>query len=235
MASPTTVNNVETFCCVSRILDRGAGWFAEQGSAGSSGTKLLSVAGDCRSPGVYEVTFGITLGDLLSMAGADDAIAVQIGGPSGQMVAPGDYGRRICYDDLATGGAITVFGPTRNVLEIADYFMDFFIEESCGYCTPCRVGNVLLKQGLERIMAGEGAPEDLDSLRALGETVKTASRCGLGQTSANPILTTLANFRPLYDQLVKERTDGMQPSFDIRAALATSEGIQGRKSVVYPE
>jgi len=232
---PTTVNNVETFCCVARILDQGPGWFAEQGSDGSPGAKLLSVSGDCLSPGVYEVPFGITLSELLALAGAEDAIAVRVGGPSGQMVAPDDYGRRICYDDLATGGSIMVFGPTRNVLEIADYFMDFFIEESCGYCTPCRVGNVLLKEGLRKIMAGNGAPEDLDDLKALGETVKTASRCGLGQTSANPVLSTLANFRGVYEQLVKPRPDGLQPSFDIRAALATSERIQGRKSVLYGE
>jgi len=235
MGCPTTVNNVETFCCVARILDEGPGWFAEQGSDGSPGTKLLSVCGDCLSPGVYETPFGIRLNELLAMVGAENAAAVQAGGPSGQMVGPDGYGRRICYEDLATGGSIMVFGPDRNILEVVDYFMAFFVEESCGYCTPCRVGNVLLKQGLEKIMAGDGVPEDLDYLQDLGETVKTASRCGLGQTSPNPILSTLANFRPLYEQLVHERTDGAQPSFDIRAALAASEAIQGRKSVVYPE
>ncbi len=235
LGCPTSVNNVETFCCVSRILEKGPGWFAQMGSDGSPGSKLLSVSGDCLSPGVYEVPFGITLSELLTMAGAENAAAVQVGGPSGQLVGPADFGRKICYDDLATGGAMMVFGPQRNLLEVAEYFMDFFVEESCGYCTPCRVGNVLLKQGLAKIMAGHGTPEDLDYLQTLGETVKTASRCGLGQTSANPILSTLANFRPLYDALVKDNTTGLVPSFEIHAALTGSEKIQGRESVVFPK
>jgi [NiFe] hydrogenase diaphorase moiety small subunit len=121
--------------------------------------------------------------------------AVQVGGPSGQMVGPDEFDRKICFDDLATGGSIMVFGPERDVLEVAHAFMEFFVEESCGYCTPCRVGNVLLKQRLEKIIAGRGEPRPRD-LEELGETIKTTSRCGLGQTSPNPVLTTLKNFRP---------------------------------------
>jgi [NiFe] hydrogenase diaphorase moiety large subunit len=228
---PTCVNNVETLCCVVSILDKGAGWFAETGSKGSAGTKLLSVSGDCQSPGIYELPFGITVKDLLKEVGASQAKAVQIGGPSGQMICKDDFGKTICFDDLATGGAVMVFGPERNVLEIADYFMEFFIEESCGYCTPCRVGNVLLKQCLEKIMAGKGEPADLVLLQELGQTVKTASRCGLGQTSPNPVFTTLKNFRSAYEVLVKESKDGLQPSFDLEAVLEESQTIAGRKSV----
>ena len=231
LTSPTTVNNVETFCCVARILEMGPGWFAQTGSKGSSGTKLLSISGDCTRPGIYEVPFGMTLGEVLQRCGAEDAAAVQVSGPSGQMVGPADFGRIICYDDLATGGSVMIFGPERNLLKKAAKFMDFFIEESCGYCTPCRVGNVLLKECLDKILAGNGEPADLDYLRELGETVRTASRCGLGQTSANPILTTLKNFRPIYDGLVRERPDGLQPTFDIHAALGDAEAIAGRDSV----
>ena len=228
--SPTAVNNVETLCCVTKILEEGPATFAEHGSQGSTGTKLLSISGDCMSPGVYEVPFGIKLSEVLKMAGAQDAIAVQVGGASGQMVAREEFGRTICYDDLATGGSIMIFGPERNILEVADKFMEFFIEESCGYCTPCRVGNVLLKERLEKIIAGKGEPADLDYLQELGTTVKTMSRCGLGQTSANPVLTTLKNFRATYNALVKKRTDGLQPGFDLRAAVGEAEGIIGRKS-----
>ncbi|MCK4341099.1 MAG: NAD(P)H-dependent oxidoreductase subunit E [Phycisphaerae bacterium] len=228
---PTVVNNVETLGCVTKILEDGPATFNEYGSEGSSGTKLLSISGDCRSPGVFEVPFGITLNEVLRLAGAGDAYAVQVGGPSGQMVSRDEFGRSICYDDLATGGSLMVFGLDRNVLEIADAFLDFFIEESCGYCTPCRVGNVLLKERLGKILAGKGEPSDLKYLQELGETVKLMSRCGLGQTSANPILTTLKNFRSVYDALVKEATDGLQPSFDIHAAMSESEKITGRKSV----
>jgi len=235
LGCPTTVNNVETFCCVARIIEKGSGWFSQLGSKGSAGTKVLSVSGDCNMPGVYEVPFGIKLSEVLRMAGAKDPVAVVVGGPSGQIVAPKDYGRTICYDDLATGGAIMIFGPNRDVLKIAQCFMDFFIEESCGYCTPCRVGNVLLKERLEQIMAGRGEPGDLDYLERLGETIKVTSRCGLGQTSPNPVLTTLKSFRGLYEGLVRADGDGFRRSFDIRAALAEGEAITGRESVHFSE
>jgi len=231
LASPTVVNNVETFCCVARILEQGPGWFAQMGSHGSPGTKLLSISGDCKSPGVYELPFGITLTEVFKLAGAEDAAAAQIGGPSGQMIGPADFGRTICYDDLATGGSIVVFGPERNVLEVAHAYMEFFVEESCGYCTPCRVGNVLLKERLEHIIAGRGEPADLEYLEELGETIKATSRCGLGQTSPNPILMTLKNFRPAYEAVVKEQKEGFQPSFDISAALADAKALTGRDSV----
>jgi [NiFe] hydrogenase diaphorase moiety large subunit len=231
LGCPTTVNNVETFCCVARICEMGPGWFASIGSHGSPGTKLLSISGDCHRPGVYEVPFGISLKDVLAMCGGADAAAVQVGGPSGQMVTTDAFDKTICYDDLATGGSLMVFGPERNILNVVDKFLDFFIEESCGYCTPCRVGNVLLKERLDKIMNGKGEPGDLEYLESLGHTVKTASRCGLGQTSANPILTTLAHMRPMYEALLKEPEPGMQPAFDIRAAVADAEDIAGRQSV----
>jgi len=235
LGCPTVVNNVETFCCVTRILDKGPGWFSQFGSKGSTGTKLLSISGDCKMPGVYEVPFGIKLSEVLKMIGADDTIAVQVGGPSGQLIGPADYERTICYDDLATGGSIMVFGPKRSILKIAQCFMEFFVEESCGYCTPCRVGNVLLKQCLDKIIDGKGELADLDYLQELGETIKATSRCGLGQTSPNPILSTLKNFRHCYEEVVQKESSGLQPSFDIKAALSESEATTGRKSVHFAQ
>ncbi len=231
-ALPTTVNNVETFCCVAHIVDRGPAWFAQMGSKGSPGTKLLSVSGDCRSPGVYEVPFGMRLSALLDLCGAPDALAVQVGGASGQMLARDAFDRAICYDDLATGGSIMVFGPSRDLLHVADKFMEFFIEESCGYCTPCRVGNVLLRERLRRIMEGGGEPADLEYLEELGETIRATARCGLGQTSPNPILSTLANFRSIYNSLVKEPEHGRQASFDLRSAVSQASAIAGRESAL---
>ena len=228
MDRPTTVNNVETFCCVTRIIENGSGWFAEIGSRGSPGTKLLSVSGDCAKPGVYEVPFGIKLSEVLSMVGAADTIAVQVGGPSGQMVGPKDFARTICYDDLATGGSVIVLGKGRDLLKVAAQFMEFFVEESCGYCTPCRVGNVLIKERLDKIIAGLGEPKDMEYLEQLGQAVKTASRCGLGQTSANPVLSTLKNFPELYQALVKTQTDGFQRSFDLAAAVSQAQAVAGR-------
>lgn len=231
LALPTTVNNVETFCCAARVLEKGAGWFAETGSKGSPGTKLISISGDCDKPGIYEVPFGITLKEMLAKAGAKDAAAVQMGGPSGAMVGPDEFDRTICYDDLATGGSVMVFNSTRNVLEIAKEFMEFFVEESCGYCTPCRVGNVLILNRLKSLLSGGLTATDLDELESLCESVKTTSRCGLGQTSPNPVLSTLKNFRAAYDKRLKEDVEGIKPSFDIKAALAVSQALTKRNSV----
>ena len=228
--SPTTVNNVETFCCVARILEKGSGWFAQIGSGGSAGTKLLSISGDCKGSGVYEVPFGTPLKELLAMVGAVDAQAVQVGGPSGQMIGPDEFERTICYDDLATGGSIVIFGPERDLLSVVDGYMKFFADESCGYCTPCRVGNVLLQKRLQEIRAGLGSAADLEYLQELGETVKLSSRCGLGQTSPNPFLTSLMNFREIYEEKLKREEDGLLATFDIHTALRDASAIAGRES-----
>jgi [NiFe] hydrogenase diaphorase moiety large subunit len=234
LGMPTTVNNVETLCCAARILDNGPGWFAEIGSKGSTGTKLLSVSGDCSSPGVYEVPFGIKLSDLLTMVGAEDARAVQVGGPAGRMVSPSDFNRTICYDDLATGGSVMVFGTNRNILKVALKFLDFFVDESCGYCTPCRVGCVLMQQKLAEILEGRGQIGDLESMQELGATMKLTSRCGLGQTAANPVLTTIHAFHPAYEALLrKEADEPFLASFDIHAALQASEQLAGRTSEIF--
>lgn len=231
--SPTAVNNVESYCCAARIMDRGAAWFERIGTGHSSGTKLLSVCGDCGSPGVYEVPFGITVAELLAKVGAEDAAAVQIGGPSGQMIDRGQYGRKICFDDLPTGGSIMVFSPQRDLLEVVDAFMEFFVDESCGYCVPCRVGNVLLRSRLARIREGKGVPEDLGYLEQLGLSTRRTSRCGLGQTSPNPILSTLGNFRPIYNALVREDRSGLQKSFDVLKATEDASNLTGRRSVLF--
>jgi len=228
---PTSVNNVETLCCVPRILEQGSAWFASIGSRKSTGTKLLSISGDCTRRGVYEIPFGTRLREVLEMCGAEEPGAVQVGGPSGQMVGPADFDREICFDDLATGGALVVFGAQRDPLEIASRYMAFFVHESCGYCTPCRVGNVLLKERLDRIRAGRGEAADLDYLQSLGESVKTASRCGLGQTSPNPVLSTLKNFRARYEALLTTPAEGRQPGFDVAARLAEAGRLTGRRSV----
>ena len=228
---PTTVNNVETFCNVARILEQGPGWFAKMGSPDSKGTKLLSISGDCSKPGVYEVPFGIGLAEVLQKCGTSDAAAVQMGGPSGHLVGPVDFDRPICYDHLATGGSVMVFDSTRDLWEIVDQFLDFFADESCGYCTPCRVGNVLMKERVERLLAGQGVPQDLDYLERLARTIKNGSRCGLGQTSPNPVLSMLKGFPETCREKVREIDSAFQPTFDIRAAVGEAEKIAGRRSV----
>lgn len=228
---PSVVNNVETFCCVSKILEVGAGTFSEYGTATSAGTKLLSISGDCRRPGVFEVEFGITVNEMLELAAAKDAIAVQVGGPSGQMIGRDSFDRVIGFEDLATGGSIMVFGPDRNVLEVVHSYMEFFEDESCGFCTPCRAGCVLLKDTLERIMDGKGEPADLELMEATAATMKATSRCGLGQTASNPITSSLASFREEYEKLVEEQKDGIRRDFCLEEAVADAAVIANRESI----
>jgi [NiFe] hydrogenase diaphorase moiety large subunit len=231
LGCPTIVNNPETLCCVTKILQDGPASFCAYGSPASSGTKLLSISGDCHRPGVFELPFGVTLREVLERADARDAAAVQVGGPSGTMVGPDGFDRRIQYEDLATGGAIMVFGPDRDVLQVVHAFMEFFAHESCGYCTPCRVGNVILRERIARIIAGRGEPSDLDELAALSRTIKATSRCGLGQTSPNPVLSTLESFRPAYDRLVEADPDGFRRSFDLESAVCVTIAPDARRRV----
>ena len=224
---PTAVDNVETFACVSRIMEKGAAWFTGYGTRESTGTKLLSVSGDCPQPGVYEVPFGITLNELLDLIGAPNAGFVQVGGPSGQSVAPKDFGRRIAFEDLATGGSIMVFDAGRDVLGIALQFSEFFVDESCGWCTPCRVGTTLLKKNLEKIVGNRGTLADIAATEALANTVVRMSRCGLGQTAANPILTTMRNFPQAYE--ARLQPEPFLPRVTLREALAQAIEVQGRK------
>jgi [NiFe] hydrogenase diaphorase moiety large subunit len=228
---PTSINNVETFCAAARVLDEGAAWFAEIGTKESAGTKLFSISGDCQAPGVYELPFGVTLRELIDAAGGSDVVAAQVGGPSGQMVGRADFERKLSYEDLATGGAVMVFGPGRDLLEIVRGMTEFFVDESCGYCTPCRVGNRLLLQGVNKVLAGHAEEKDLADLEALGQMVKTASRCGLGQTSPNPVLTTLRSFRPEYQRRLGQFPAGRQPTFDLHKAVLDAEAIAGRPSI----
>ncbi len=195
LGQPTVVNNVETLAWVSCILSKGSAWFKRIGTDKSSGLKLFSVSGDCREPGVYELPLGITILDLLKKVGGEDAKAVQIGGASGICVAAGDFGRKIAFEDVSTGGAVIVFGPSRDMLQVAKNFMEFFVDESCGQCTPCRDGNAKLLEGLEWLEEGKCSTSYLQELIKLGQTMQLASKCGLGQSSPNAFLSIIKNFK----------------------------------------
>jgi [NiFe] hydrogenase diaphorase moiety large subunit len=229
LGQPSAVDNVETYVCAARIMEKGAAWFTGIGTKDSAGTKLMSVSGDCARPGVYEVPFGITVNELLDLVGAPDAEYVQMSGPSGQAVAPKDFGRRIAYEDLSTGGSTMIFGPGRDVLDVALQFADFFVDESCGYCTPCRVGTTLLKQGMEKVVAGRATLTDLTEMESLGDTVIRMSRCGLGQTAPNPILTTMRSFPELYE--ARLASTPFTPLVTLHDALREAVAIQGREPV----
>ena len=229
LQQPTAIDNVETLAFAARILEKGADWFSGFGTKESAGTKLMSVSGDCAYPGVYEVPFGITVNELLDMVGAVDTQYVQVSGPSGHAVAPKDFGRRIAYEDLSTGGSTMIFGPGRDVLDIALQFADFFVVESCGWCTPCRVGTTLLKQGMEKVVSGRATLADITQMQGLGSTVMRMSRCGLGQSAPNPILSTMRNFPELYE--ARLATAAFTPLVTLDEALQEAIRVQGREPV----
>ena len=192
---PTVVNNVETLAWAACILSKGPEWFRGIGTEKSAGLKLFSVSGDCDRPGVYEFPLGVTVARLLQEVGGEDAKAVQVGGASGQCIPAEEFGRVIAFEDVATGGAVIVFGPQRDMLHVARNFLEFFVEESCGQCTPCRDGNPKLLEGVELLEQGRCSMAYLRELCALGETMQAVSKCGLGQSSPNAFLSIVKNFR----------------------------------------
>lgn len=194
LGKPTSVNNVETLCAVAHIVLKGGNWFSKVGTDKSSGSKLFSVSGDCAKPGVYELPWGTKVSDLLELVGAKNAKAVQIGGASGICIPKSQFNRTFAYEDVATGGSIMIFNESRNMLHVLKNFMEFFVDESCGQCTPCRIGNVKLLEGVEMIENGTYTFAHINKLKELGKTMQVASKCGLGQSSPNPFISILENF-----------------------------------------
>ncbi len=195
MGKPTTVNNVETFAAVSHIVLKGGAWYCKHGTDKSTGSKLFSVSGDCEKPGVYELPWGTKISELLELVGAKNTKAVQVGGASGFCIPKEQFDRALGYEDAATGGSIMIFNESRNMLHILKNFMEFFVEESCGQCTPCRIGNVKLLEGVEMIEKNEYTFGYMNKLKELGKTMQVASKCGLGQSSPNSFLSILENFK----------------------------------------
>jgi [NiFe] hydrogenase diaphorase moiety large subunit len=227
LREPTNVNNPETYACAVKIMLHGADWFRAMGTAKSSGVKLLSIAGDCARPGIYEVEWGKTVREVLALCGAENVMAVQVSGPSGECLSEKQFDRRLCYEDLSTGGAITIFSHERDLLSVVHNHMKFFQDESCGFCVPCRAGNHLLVRSLEKIMAGNGTAADVTDIQRLSHLVMSASRCGLGQTSPHPLLTTIANFPEAYAGRVRKDVD-YTSQFDLAFAIADSNAAAKR-------
>ncbi|MEI6985857.1 MAG: NAD(P)H-dependent oxidoreductase subunit E [Rhodospirillaceae bacterium] len=192
---PTVVNNVETLATACCIVDRGAKWFTSIGTERSKGFKLFSVSGDCSRPGVYELPWGTSVEQLLDLVGGSGAKAVQVGGYSGQLVPATQFSRRLAYEDLGLGGSVIIYGQERDLLEVAENYLEFFVEESCGQCTPCRDGNVKLLEGVQLLLKGKCSTRYLNELIGLCETIQVASKCGLGQSSPKVLLAINEHFR----------------------------------------
>lgn len=205
MGKPTAVNNVETLASVPHILLKGGEWYAKFGTEKSSGPKLFSISGDCAKPGVYELPWGMKIKDLLTLVGAKNTKAVQVGGASGTCIPASQFDRILGYEDAATGGSIMIFNKKRDMLKILKNFMEFFVEESCGQCTPCRIGNVKLLEGVKMIEKNNYSLHYIDELKELGKTMQIASKCGLGQSSPNPFISILENFK---DEIFDSHVNG---------------------------
>lgn len=223
---PTVVNNVETLVAAAHIAAKGAAWFNQHGTQQSAGSKLLSISGDCAWPGVYEYDFGITIRQVLDDCGAEDVQAVQVGGPSGSLIGPDEFDRQLGFEALATGGSMMIYGPQRDLLTVVRNFAHFFEHESCGFCTPCRVGTGLLRNGIDKITNGHGTAYDVDEMRRMALLVKKRSHCGLGQTAPNPLLDALEKFPQLFESRLLHKD--FEPDFDLDASLAEARLLSHR-------
>jgi [NiFe] hydrogenase diaphorase moiety large subunit len=223
---PTVVNNVETLCKTLEVAVHGGSWYEGHGTKQSTGTKILSVSGDCERPGLYEYPFGVRVAQVLEDCGAKDTMAVQISGASGICLSDREFGRRIAFEDVPTAGAFMVFGKHRDMFEVARNFAHFFAHESCGFCTPCRVGTSLVSDLMDKIAVGRGTQYEMNELLRLHGVMRTSSHCGLGQAACNAIYDTMQKFRPSYDRRLK--SVDFQPACDLDAALALTRELTGR-------
>lgn len=224
---PTNVNNVETYASVPVILLKGAEWFSSIGTEKSKGTKVFALAGKVNNVGLVEVPMGTTLRDVIFEIGGGikdgkKFKAVQTGGPSGGCLTEKHLDTPIDFDNLLDAGSMMgsggmiVMDEDDCMVSVAKYYLDFTVEESCGKCAPCRIGNKRLYELLDQITMGKGTMEDLDRLRNMSHVIKDASLCGLGQSSPNPVLSTLDNF---YDEYVAHVTDHKCPAGQCKALM----------------
>ena len=213
---PTNVNNVETFANVPVIINKGADWFASIGTEKSKGTKVFALAGKINNVGLIEVPMGTTLREVIYEIGGGikdgkKFKAVQTGGPSGGCLTekhldfPIDYDNLIAAGSMMGSGGMIVMDEDDCMVSIAKFYLEFTVEESCGKCAPCRIGNKRLHEILDKLTKGNGTREDIDSLRNLGHVIKDTALCGLGQTSPNPVLSTIDNFWDEYLEHVNEK------------------------------
>jgi len=195
LEKPTLVNNVETFATIVHIVEKGAQWFGELGTKSSKGTKLFSISGDVKYPGVYEFEMGVKLRDILELVGAENTKSVQVGGFSGINVAEDGFDRTLAHGDLPPGGSIIVFNKDRDMLKVLKNILEFFEEESCGQCTPCREGAYQLLKGIKMIEKGEKSVRYYKDLCDLCVIMKDSAKCGLGMSIPSPFLSITKNFK----------------------------------------
>ena len=213
--APTLINNVETFANIPPIVERGGDWFAGIGTAGSKGTKVFALAGKIANTGLIEVPMGTTLREILFDIGGGIPNrrfkAAQTGGPSGGCIPeqfldlPVDYESLAQIGSIMGSGGLIVMDETSCMVDVARFFMEFCMDESCGKCIPCRAGTVQMHDILQRITTGDASEDDLEMLKSLSELLRETSLCGLGQTAPNPVVSTLKYFPREYDAHIREK------------------------------
>jgi len=219
MQKPTVINNVETFCCAARIVELGADHYLQAGTPSSPGTKLLSVSGDCRLPGIYEIPMGTTVREVLDMCEADRPHFIQVSGPSGECLSIDEADRVFSMDDLNRGGSFMVFSRSRDILDILRNYNRFFKSESCGLCTPCRAGNFIIEKKLDLFAARLAQQSDVEDLKSWGEIMALTCRCGLGKTAAGSLLMAQDKFPDYFDTIVDKNPDGLNKGFSLKDAV----------------
>ncbi|MFC2035214.1 NADH-quinone oxidoreductase subunit F [Chloroflexota bacterium] len=203
-AMPTTINNVETLMNIPRIVLHGGEWFSKEGTDQSKGTKVFSVAGDVDRPGVYEMTLGSKLSELVvELAGAKNINLVQIGGATGRIIPASMLDTKLSFETILGAGAITVFNKNRDVIDIIHRTLEFLAEESCGKCSPCREGTTALVTILDKFANGQGTNTELSLLEELSSAMMLSSLCGLGQAAPNPVLDSLEHFRGAFEERIR--------------------------------
>lgn len=230
LGRPTVVNNVETLALAARILEKGSSIFRRLGTADSPGVKLMCISGDCDRPGIYEVPWGVLLGDMLEAAGARDPNYIQVSGPSGVAVGPAGFTRLLAREDLPTNGTLMVFSAQRDLATILQNFNQFFRHESCGACLPCRSGNQMLAHKLAKLRDGRITEADLNDLRQWGDMMHSGSRCGLGKYAAQAIQTAMLAFPEYFQSRVFDRSgfDLQNSVQDYHAAVSQTAHGQER-------
>jgi [NiFe] hydrogenase diaphorase moiety large subunit len=218
---PTVVNNVETLAYASRIIEFGEDYFLSIGTEESPGTKLISISGDVAKPGIYEIEYGTSIKELLSIerSQATSPYFIQVSGPSGECINNTEFNRRICKEDILCGGAFMVFNRTRDILHILRNFLEFFKEESCGVCTPCRAGNYILTEKIKKIQRGLCAQEDIDEIKQWGKIIKLSSRCGLGKSSPNSLMMAVDKFPDYFNVKISPSNENLNVEFDMENAI----------------
>jgi [NiFe] hydrogenase diaphorase moiety large subunit len=232
LQKPTVVNNVETFCAAARVLEHGIDSYLEKGIPGSPGTKLISLSGDCKRPGIYEIEWGMTVAELLEHCGAQDPYMMQLSGPSGECISLNEKYNRISTLDLMSdrdircGGSFMIFNSQRDLLKILLNYSAFFKSESCGICTPCRAGNFIMQRKLEKLSRGVARPEDMKELQEWSNIMKLTSRCGLGKTASNSLMSSLNKFADYYAEKLGQEKDAMVSKFDMEDATEEYEAYK---------